>query len=141
MAKRITAADLLGRNSKTTTPGMASREPEAAKFYADELSLTVTAPDGSTVFQCRMLPRGFKPKERRGQVLGGVGWFMEQRENDEGKREKVLGSYQGQFPVSANVMLFLDGVKVEPGTVVDLTDSEPDPDADRIDPRDPVWDE
>lgn len=134
MTKRITAADLLGRNNETTTPGMAPREPEAAKFYANELSLTVTAPDGSTVFQCRMLPRGFKPKERRGQVLGGVGWFMEQRENDEGKREKVLGEYvapgDARFPVSANVMLFLDGVKVEPGTVVDLTDGEPDPEYD-----------
>jgi hypothetical protein len=89
--------------------------PDRAEFKADTLHCKITTPDGEVVLECTMAPRGFKAKEdkRSRRTAGGIGWYADVRGDD-------AGSYK-TFPVSAGLRLSLDGVKVEPGTVVDLT--------------------
>jgi hypothetical protein len=92
--------------------------PERAEFKADNLHCIITDAAGNTVLECSLAPRGFKAKEdkRTRRTAGGIGWYADVRGDDS-------GTYRG-FPVSAGLRLSLDGVKVEPGTVVDLTDEE-----------------
>ena len=116
---KISRKDLLAAKNGNGPVTTAAVEPDPARFVAETLALQVTAPDGTVVYECELAPRGFKPKERRGQMLGGVGWYAEQPEDASGKKTKILGSYR-DIPVSANCMLFLDGVKVPPGQLVDL---------------------
>ena len=97
--------------------------PEST-FTADTLALTVTAPDGTVVYEAELQPKAFKPKEKaNGRVEGSVGWYAAAPIGPDGKRSKILGKYKG-FDVSGNNMLFLDGIKVPPGTPVDLSDDE-----------------
>jgi hypothetical protein len=90
-------------------------EPNPAKFLADTLTITVTRPDGSVVLETEVQPRGFKPKQaKNGIYTATVGWYSDVRGDD-------CGSYEG-FPVSGGLRLSLQGVKVQPGDIVDLSD-------------------
>ena len=92
--------------------------PERAEFKADELHCLITDATGNTVLECTIPPRGFKAKEdkRTRRTAGGIGWYADVRGDD-------AGQYRG-FGVTAGLRLSLDGVKVEPGTLVDLTEED-----------------
>jgi len=94
--------------------------PDRAEFKADNLHCIITDASGNTVLECTLEARGFKAKEdkRTRRTAGGIGWYADVRGDD-------AGEYRG-FPVSAGLRLSLDGVKVEPGTVVDLTEDSED---------------
>jgi len=113
MSKTIDMAALVALKNGPKDTG-----PERAEFKADTLHCIITDASGNTVLECSLEPRGFKAKEdkRNRRVSGGIGWYADVRGDD-------AGEYRG-FPVSAGLRLSLDGVKVEPGTVVDLTDEE-----------------
>ena len=95
-----------------------SEEVERAEFKAEDLTVTVTDPSGNVVMSATLSPRGFKAKtdKRSGRTLGGIGWYGDVRGDDRGE-------YKG-LPLSAGLRISVDGVKVEPGTLVDLTGSD-----------------
>jgi len=105
--KTISAADLLSGNTQ-------DEGPDRAEFKADTLTVTIARPDGTIVAEVEMEPRGFKAKENGNtkRTVGGVGWYADMRGDN-------LGQY-GAFKVNGGLRLSLDGVKVEPGTIVDL---------------------
>lgn len=110
--------DMAGLQALKNSPK--AEGPERAEFKADNLHCLITDEAGNTVLECTIAPRGFKAKvdKRSGREAGGIGWYADIRGDD-------AGEYRG-FGVTAGLRLSLDGVKVEPGTEVDLTgdDSE-----------------
>jgi hypothetical protein len=107
--KTINSNDLLSGNTQ-------EQGPDRAEFKADTLHVQITRPDGTVVAECDMEPRGFQAKENKktGRTVGGVGWYADIRGDE-------LGTY-GAFSVNGGLRLSLDKVKVEPGTIVDLSD-------------------
>lgn len=96
--------------------GKGTSEQQRATFKADALTITVTRPNGEVVMQCVAEPRGFNAKEKSGVLEGGIGWYADVRGDD-------AGSYNG-LPLQAGLRISVDGVKVHPSEVVDLTDDE-----------------
>jgi hypothetical protein len=101
---------------KAKANGPKDEGPDRATFVADNLHCLITDAAGNTVLECTIEPRGFKAKEKRNRrVEGGIGWYADVRGDDSGE-------YRG-FPVSAGLRLSLAGIAVEPGTLVDLSDT------------------
>jgi len=94
--------------------------PDRATFIAEPLTLTLTRPDGSVVVQTVLEARGFKAKEdkRSGKTHGGIGWYGDMKAADG-------ATYMG-LPLSTGFRVSVSGVKVAPGTVVDLTPDSDD---------------
>lgn len=108
--KKIDMAGLVALKNSPKAEG-----PERAEFIADNLHCLITDESGNTVLECTIPSRGFKAKtdKRSGLTRGGIGWYADVRGDD-------AGEYKG-FGVTAGLRLSLDGVKVEPGTEVDLS--------------------
>ena len=98
-------------NSETPDP-----TKEKATFRASNLAIQITDQDtGEVVIDGVMTPRGFTAKSKAdGTKLGGVGWYLDARGDH-------CGTYRG-LPVNAGMRVSLDGLKVSPSDVVDLTE-------------------
>jgi hypothetical protein len=114
MSKTLTLSSL---TAEINSP-KANAEDERATFKADDLTVTVTDPEGNVVMTATLEPRGFKAKQdkRSGRLLGGIGWYGDIRGDSRGE-------YKG-LPLSGGLRISVDGVKVQPGDVVDLTGSD-----------------
>ena len=116
MGKKITLAQLKASQAAGTTPTGGEADPEKANLIADDLTVTVTRPDGTIVAQGEAAPRGFKQNSKGGLV----GWYLSfgRRDPDDKDVRLDLGAYNG-LPISGQVMLYVDGIKFGPGDTLD----------------------
>lgn len=114
-----TVLDMRALQAIKNGKGGGAEGPESADFKANPLHCLITdSVTGETVLECTMTARGFKAKENKKtrQTVGGVGWYQGVSGDD-------CGTYQ-DFPVNAGLRVSVDGIKVEPGTPIDLRTDE-----------------